>query len=348
MSTPRGRVVAAAYTRVAKPVLFRLDPERAHHLSLRAAAAAGHRAPARRALSALMAVDGPAGPGVDLWGLHFPNRLGLAAGMDKNGVAVPAWQALGFGHVEVGTVTAVPQPGNSQPRLVRLSSSGALINRMGFNNDGAVALAQRLRTDREQGLVGIPVGVSLGKSKITDVEFATQDYVASLAAVRDVADYIAVNVSSPNTPGLRSLQDAKPLRELLTALVASASGTPVLVKLAPDLSDAATDEALQVATDAGIVGIIASNTTLSRDLVHARDAARAQESGGLSGSPLTLRSRAMVARIVKTTDFPVIGVGGVMQVQDAAALLDVGAALVQVYTGLVYGGPSLVRGIRVL
>lgn len=268
--------------------------------------------------------------------------------MDKNGVAVPAWQALGFGHVEVGTVTAVPQPGNSQPRLVRLSSSGALINRMGFNNDGAVALAQRLRTDREQGLVGIPVGVSLGKSKITDVEFATQDYLASLAAVRDVADYIAVNVSSPNTPGLRSLQDAKPLRELLTALVASASGTPVLVKLAPDLSDAATDEALQVATDAGIVGIIASNTTLSRDLVHARDAARAQESGGLSGSPLTLRSRAMVARIVKTTDFPVIGVGGVMQVQDAAALLDVGAALVQVYTGLVYGGPSLVRGIRAL
>ncbi len=331
---------------MAKPVLFRLDPERAHHLSLRAAAAAGTFAPTRHALSALMALDDRAGPGVDLWGLHFPNRLGLAAGMDKNGVAVPTWQALGFGHVEVGTVTAIAQPGNPQPRLVRLPRSGALINRMGFNNEGAAALAERLRTHRKRGLVGIPVGVSLGKSKVTDVERATADYLVSLDAVCDVADYIAVNVSSPNTPGLRSLQDAAPLRELLTTLVAAACGTPVLVKLAPDLSDAATDEALQVATDAGIVGIVASNTTLSRDSLHARDAVQAAQSGGLSGSPLTLRSRAIVARIARITDFPVIGVGGVMQVQDAAALLDAGASLVQVYTGLVYGGPSLVRGIR--
>lgn len=303
---------------------------------------------ARRALAALMAPDRGQESAVELWGLRFPNRLGLAAGMDKNGVAVPAWEALGFGHVEVGTVTSIPQPGNPQPRLVRLPRSEALINRMGFNNEGAVALAQRLRRQRAAGGFGIPVGVSLGKSKVTDVEHATEDYLASLHAVRDVADYIAVNVSSPNTAGLRSLQDAGPLRELLTALVQSAAGTPVLVKLAPDLSDSATDEALQVATDAGVVGIIASNTTLSRDRLHAGDATRAAQSGGLSGAPLTVRSRAMVARIVRTTDFPVIGVGGVMRVEDAKALLDVGASLVQVYTGLVYGGPALVRGIRAL
>ncbi|MGB3595101.1 MAG: quinone-dependent dihydroorotate dehydrogenase [Ornithinimicrobium sp.] len=348
MSTLRGRAVSAAYSHVAQPILFQLDPERAHHLSLRTAEVVGSSAVTRRALAALMALDRGEESAVELWGLRFPNRLGLAAGMDKNGVALPAWEAMGFGHVEVGTVTSIPQPGNPQPRLVRLPRSGALINRMGFNNEGAVALGQRLRRRQAEGGFGIPVGVSLGKSKVTDVEHATEDYLASLHAVRDVADYIAVNVSSPNTPGLRSLQDAAPLRELLTSLVEAASGTPVLVKLAPDLSDAATDEALQVATDAGVVGIIASNTTLSRDRLHARDATRAAESGGLSGAPLTVRSRAMVARIVRTTDFPVIGVGGVMRVEDATALLDVGASLVQVYTGLVYGGPALVRGIRTL
>ncbi len=333
---------------MARPVLFRLDPERAHHVSLHAAQVAGSHALSRRALAAAMAPVPGGESAVELWGLCFPNRLGLAAGMDKNGVAVPAWEALGFGHVEVGTVTSIPQPGNPQPRLVRLPHSGALINRMGFNNEGASALARQLRHHRTAGGVGIPIGVSLGKSKATDVEHATEDYLASLAVVRDVADYIAVNVSSPNTAGLRSLQDAAPLRELLTSLVAAASGTPVLLKLAPDLSDAATDEALQVATDAGVVGIIASNTTLSRTPIHARDAAAAAQGGGLSGAPLTVRSRKIVARIVRTTDFPVIGVGGVMQVRDAQALLDVGASLVQVYTGLVYGGPALVRGIRAL
>lgn len=340
--------MSASYSRVARPILFRLDPERAHDVSMTVAHAVGQVAWLRRAVSALMALDGQGGSSVDLWGLTFPNRLGLAAGMDKNGIAVPAWAALGFGHVEVGTVTAVPQPGNPRPRLLRLPSSGALINRMGFNNDGAHALAARLGEQRARGLIGIPVGVSLGKSKVTDVDAATQDYLASLAAVRDVADYIAVNVSSPNTPGLRSLQDAEPLRHLLTALVAAAQETPVLVKLAPDLTDAAIDEALQVATDAGIAGIIASNTTLSRDALHARDIEHGSQRGGLSGAPLRLRSRAMVARITSTSDFPVIGVGGVMRVQDAEALLDAGASLVQVYTGLVYGGPALVRGVRSL
>lgn len=293
-----------------------------------------------------MALEASTTSAVEVCGLRFGNRLGLAAGMDKNAVAVPTWSALGFGHVEVGTVTAIAQPGNPKPRLVRLRDSGALINRMGFNNDGAGALAQRLREARARGLVDIPVGVSIGKSKVAPVHEATQDYLRALAHVRDVADYVAVNVSSPNTAGLRSLQDAEPLRELLTELVTAAQGRPVLLKLAPDLPEQAIDEALQVATDARVAGIIATNTTLGREGLATRDLAQGQQNGGLSGAPLTLRSREIVARIVATSDFPVIGVGGVMSVDDAQALLDVGASLVQVYTGLVFGGPALVQSIR--
>jgi len=285
---------------------------------------------------------------VDVCGIRFPNRLGLAAGMDKDGVAVPTWAALGFGHVEVGTVTAMPQPGNPRPRLVRLPDSGALVNAMGFNNAGAQALAQRLREQRDRGLVHIPVGLSIGKSKLTPVEHATQDYLRSLAAVRDVADYLAVNVSSPNTPGLRSLQDADPLRALLAEVVRAAVGLPVLVKLAPDLTEPAVEQALQVATDAGVSGIIAGNTTLRRESVHTGEAHLAAVAGGLSGRPLTERSRQMVRHIVRVSDFPVIGVGGIMTADDARAMLDAGARLVQVYTGLVYGGPALVRGLRTL
>ena len=285
---------------------------------------------------------------VDVCGIRFPNRLGLAAGMDKDGVAVPTWAALGFGHVEVGTVTAMPQPGNPRPRLVRLPDSGALVNAMGFNNAGAQALAQRLREQRDRGLVHIPVGVSIGKSKLTPVEHATQDYLRSLAAVRDVADYLAVNVSSPNTPGLRSLQDADPLRALLAEVVRAAVGLPVLVKLAPDLTEPAVEQALQVATDAGVSGIIAGNTTLRRESVHTGEAHLAAVAGGLSGRPLTERSRQMVRHIVRVSDFPVIGVGGIMTADDGRAMLDAGARLVQVYTGLVYGGPALVRGLRTL
>ncbi len=340
-------VTGTVYARLAKPVLFRLDAERAHNLTLRAATAAGEHAVGRRAVRAAMA-DAPSSAGVNLLGLRFENRLGLAAGMDKNARAVPTWSALGFGHVEVGTVTAIAQGGNPAPRMFRLRDSGSLINRMGFNNHGADALATRLRAHRAAGLIDIPVGVSIGKSKVTPVDRAPDDYLTSLAAVRDVADYIAINVSSPNTPGLRSLQDAEPLRELLSAVVGAADATPVLVKLAPDLTESAIDEALQVATDAGISGIIASNTTLGRDGLDPRDRKHASEAGGLSGRPLTVRSRDMVARICAVSDFPVIGVGGIMSGTDARAMLDAGASLVQVYTGLVYGGPSLIHDIRQL
>ncbi len=346
MQPPRLRIAARGYSAVAKPLLFRLDAERAHRLTVASASTFGRLAAGRFAVRALQGRSSSAG--VDLWGVHFGNRLGLAAGMDKNGQAIPMWSALGFGHAEVGTVTSVAQPGNPAPRLVRLPRSGALINRMGFNNDGAQALAAQVRADRERGLIDIPVGVSLGKSKVTPLDEATEDYLSSLRAVNDIADYIAINVSSPNTPGLRSLQDADLLRELLSTLVREAHGTPVLVKLAPDLSDPAIDEALQVATDVGISGIIAGNTTIARDLIDPSEREQSRQPGGLSGAPLTLRSRAMVARIVAGSTFPVIGVGGIMTVDDARAMLDVGAELVQMYTGAVYGGPGLVNGIRAL
>lgn len=334
-----------AYRRVARPLLWRADVETAHHGAVVAAQLLGATWPGRAATSLGGYAVGPAAPPepVELLGLRFPHRVGLAAGMDKDGRGVATWGALGFGHVELGTVTALPQPGNPRPRLVRLPESRAVINRMGFNNQGVHALADRLRAARAAGLVRVPVGVSIGKSKVTPVEDAVQDYLTSVAALEGLADYLAVNVSSPNTPGLRSLQDAGPLAELLTAVVGAAGRVPVLVKLAPDLSDAALDEALDVALAAGVAGVIATNTTLSREGVAPRERTRAEaEAGGLSGAPLTLRAREVVRHVAAHTDVPVIGVGGVMSGDDARALVDAGASLVQLYTGLVYAGPTLV------
>ncbi len=347
---PARRVVRAvartAYADLARPLLWRTDAETAHHGTVVAAQLLGAAA-LPRALTALagyaVGPGVPASAPVELLGLRFAHRVGLAAGMDKDGRGVATWGALGFGHVELGTVTARPQPGNPRPRLVRLPRTGAVVNRMGFNNLGVHAMAARLRAAREAGLVRVPVGVSIGKSKVTPVEEAVGDYLESVAALDGLADYLAVNVSSPNTPGLRSLQDAGPLTELLTAVVGAAGGTPVLVKLAPDLTDPALDEALEVAIGAGVAGVIATNTTLSREGVAPSERTRADaEAGGLSGAPLTLRAREVVAHVAARTDLPVIGVGGVMTGADARALVDAGASLVQLYTGLVYAGPTLV------
>ena len=339
------RVLGAAqrlgYRGVVRPVAWRLDAEQAHHLTVRGVDALG-RSPLTRALLAAGGAAVPRGRGVEVLGLRLAHRVGLAAGMDKDGRAVAGWGALGFGHVELGTVTARPQPGNPRPRLVRLPASRAVINRMGFNNEGVEALAARLRAARQAGSVRLPVGVSIGKSKVTPVDEAVEDYLASVRALTGLADYLAVNVSSPNTPGLRSLQDAGPLGELLTAVVRAAD-VPVLVKVAPDLTAPALEQAVGVAVDAGVRGIIATNTTLSRERVAAVDAARAAaESGGLSGAPLTLRAREVVGQVRRLTDVPVIGVGGVLTGADAAAMVDAGADLVQLYTGLVYAGPGLV------
>ncbi|HLS41547.1 MAG TPA: quinone-dependent dihydroorotate dehydrogenase [Ornithinicoccus sp.] len=348
----RSLALGAAYEGLARPLLFRTgggDAEAAHQRTLRLVARLAERPGLLRSVRAAVAAGGTP---VTLLGLAFPNRVGLAAGMDKDGVGLAAWAGLGFGHVEVGTVTAHPQPGNPRPRLFRLPRSRAVINRMGFNNAGVHALAERLRRVRAEGGTGIPVGVSIGKSKVTPVEEAVGDYLTSVDALHGLADYLAVNVSSPNTPGLRGLQDAGPLRELLTAVVGRtrelAGGlppVPVLVKLAPDLSDRALEEALEVATAAGVRGVIATNTTTSRDGVDPAEQHLAREQGGLSGAPLTHRAREVVRFVAERTDLPVIGVGGVMSAADARALLDAGASLVQLYTGLVYAGPRLVREV---
>ncbi len=328
------------FEKVVRPGLFRLgggDAETAHEWTLQRLAGISTRPAALAALRRRYAVSAP----VDVFGVRFANRVGLAAGMDKNGVALPAWPALGFGFVEVGTVTAYAQPGNERPRLFRLPGSEAIINRMGFNNAGAAALAARLAA---LGPIGVPLGISLGKSKVTTLDQAVDDYLTSYNLLRPYADYIAVNVSSPNTPGLRSLQDRSHLDALLTAL---AGTVPVLVKIAPDLTDPAIAELLQVCVDRGAAGIIATNTTLERGNLDPSDQSRAGEAGGLSGAPLTERARKVVHFVHQETGgtLPIIGVGGILDPDDATRMFDAGASLVQLYSGFIYRGPALVRRI---
>jgi len=336
--------------RAVRPVLFRLghgDPEVAHHRTLGWLAAVSRHPAALASVRTLLAADTAPRR---VFGITFPNPVGLAAGMDKDGVALPAWPALGFGFTEVGTVTAQAQPGNERPRLFRLPASRALVNRMGFNNAGAAALAARLAV---LGPLPRPLGISIGKSKVTPVENAVEDYLTSARLLAPHADYLAVNVSSPNTVGLRTLQDRGPLTELLGALTAASSAAsaagravPVLVKIAPDLGNAAIGELLQVCTDTGVAGVIATNTTLDRDGLATDDVTVGWEQGGLSGAPLTRRARDVVAFIAARTDLPVIGVGGIMTPDDGLAMLDAGAALLQLYTGFVYAGPGLVQTLN--
>ncbi len=346
-------MTGVAYRRVARPVLFRTgkgDAEAAHQRTLRVLSRLSR---SRRAL-ALLSAAGRSHPSPrTVFGVEFPSAVGLAAGMDKDGVALKAWPALGFGFVEVGTVTAHAQQGNPRPRLFRLVESESIVNRMGFNNAGAAALASTL--DR-LGPIGVPLGVSLGKSKVTPVEAAVGDYLTSLRAVYPYADYLAVNISSPNTPGLRRLQDRGPLDELLAALTAEAGSlawgrqqerpTPVLVKIAPDLTDDAIAELLQVCTDHGIAGIIATNTTIGRTGVREADAVLAAEAGGLSGKPLGARALEVVRFVTSHSDLPVIGVGGISTAQDGLRMLDAGASLLQIYSGLVFSGPPLITELN--
>jgi dihydroorotate dehydrogenase len=311
------------FERAVRPGLFRLgggDAEAAHEWTLRRLAALP---PA--ALGALRARYAVAAPR-RVFGIDFPNPVGLAAGMDKDGAALPAWPALGFGFVEVGTVTARPQPGNPRPRLFRLPASGAVVNRMGFNNAGAAALATRLAG---LGPLPVPLGISLGKSKVTPLAEAVDDYVESYKLLRDHGGYFTVNVSSPNTPGLRELQDREHLDALLAALVGE---KPVLVKIAPDLTEAAIADALEACLARGAAGVIATNTTLARAGLAPPDA------GGPAAAEAGVHRETGGA-------LPVVGVGGILSPDDAARLFDAGASLVQLYTGFVYGGPALVRSV---
>jgi dihydroorotate dehydrogenase len=327
---PVGRSGGGLYGRLLRPALFRLgggDAEAAHEWMLERLS--GRPGTALRPFRRMSTVDNPR----TVFGVRFPNPVGLAAGMDKNGRALRAWPALGFGFVEVGTVTWHPQPGNPRPRLFRHPERRAIVNRMGFNNAGAPALAARLAALRGAGVrLPVPLGISIGKSKVTPLAGAVGDYVDSARALRPYADYLAVNVSSPNTPGLRALQDRDQLTELLGALVAEAGGVPVLVKIAPDLADHAIGEVLDVCAAQRVAGLIATNTLLVRD-----------EPGGLSGAPLTRRALDVVTFVAKRSELPVIGVGGIMTGDDARRMFDAGASLVQLFTGFVYGGTALVR-----
>jgi dihydroorotate dehydrogenase len=289
------------------------------------------------------------GKPVQAFGLTFPNPVGLAAGYDKDGTAWRGLACLGFGHIEIGTVTLRPQDGNPKPRLYRLPQDHALINRMGFPGKGAEFVAGRLSRPRKSGLV---LGVNLGKNKDTPLEEAARDYLKLIGYFAPLADYLAINVSSPNTIGLRRLQSRRALEGLLTAacnqrreiIPTLGREFPLLVKLAPDLTDNELDNAMEVICNAGVDGVIATNTTLHREGVRGPMAAQA---GGLSGAPLRERSTQVVRKIYARTSgsLPIIGVGGIMNSDDARAMLDAGAALVQVYTGLVYAGPGLVRQI---
>jgi len=337
------------YRRLVRPCLFRLDPEHAHELAVRGLALASSPvlAPARATIRRLAGGAVRAG-GVRLFGIDFSNRVGLAAGFDKNGVAWPALAALGFGHIEIGTVTLHAQPGNPRPRMFRYPAEEAVINRMGFNNAGAAAMAEKLRRRPGVGRRAVPLGINLGKSKVTALDDAVADYLGSFALLAEHADYIAINVSSPNTPDLRKLQDEERLRELLAALQAAnhARGDgarPILLKIAPDLSYPQVDSALQAVTDYGLAGVIATNTTIARP----GPFAQVNEAGGLSGRPVRARSTAIVNYIARATAgrLPIIGVGGIDDPDSAAEKLDAGAALVQVYTGMVFAGPGLGRDL---
>ena len=326
-------------------VLSRMDPERAHHAAMILIRFAGVR-PVATLLRRFTAPSPVLRTRV--LGREFPSPFGVAAGFDKDAEAVLGLAALGFGHVEVGTVTATPQEGNLRPRLFRLVADRAVVNRMGFNNRGAAALAVRLRRARRRADRPV-IGVNIGKTRVVPTAEAVADYVTSARILAPLADYLAINVSSPNTPGLRGLQEPDLLRPLLEAVRAAAGTTPVLVKFAPDLTDAQISAVAATAVDAGMAGVIATNTTLSREGLRTElSRVAAAGEGGLSGSPLKARSlhALRVVRSAVPPEFCVISVGGVDTADDVAERLAAGADLVQGYTAFLYRGPMWARSIN--
>ena len=328
------------YERLVRPLLFSLEAETAHHFTIALLRRASHFDPALRALKRFTPPSKPR----TLFGLTFPNPIGLAAGLDKNGVALPAWAALGFGFIEIGTVTAMAQPGNPKPRMFRLPAQQAVINRLGFNNDGADVIAKRLRGLRQsQRWPAVPVGINIGKSRTTPLDRATDDYLYSFRLLRDFADYITLNVSSPNTPGLRELQEPAALSRLLHAIGSEPGPVvkPLVVKISPDLSRVELEEVLAACEENGVAGIIATNTTLD----HSSIPSELDEEGGLSGAPLREKSTALVRSIVANSKILVIASGGICDAKSAREKFEAGAQLVQLYTGFVYRGPQLLREI---
>ena len=325
------------YDHLIRPLLFQVNPETIHDLVM----------VGLKALSQVRVY-----PKHDprlartVFGLNFPNPIGLAAGFDKNAEVLSAWQTLGFGFVEAGTITAEPQPGNPKPRIFRLPEMGGLINRMGFNNEGADAVARRLEALKKAGRwPGVPVGINLGKNKVTPLEEAPQNYLKAFDRLFALGDYFVLNVSSPNTPGLRTLQGKAELNELLGTIMAAnrtkPAPKPLLLKIAPDLEWAQIDEILELVVSHGLAGLIATNTTLD----HSPVAAGRDQQGGLSGRPLRDRSTEIIRYVCKHLELPVIGVGGIFDADGAKEKLDAGAALIQLYTGFIYRGPALLGEI---
>ena len=333
------------YNLIFRLVFARLDPEFVHH-----AVVLGLRIASAMRLTSLGRLKEREAKVVEAMGLTFHGAFGLAAGFDKHAIMIRPMGDLGFSHVEIGTVTAKAQPGNEKPRLFRLIADRALINRMGFNNEGADAIARRLRRLRERNISKLPIiGVNIGKSKVTPVEDAASDYAYSAKLLSPFADYLAVNVSSPNTPGLRSLQEVAALRPILQAVIAESNGKPVLVKIAPDLDNQDIIEVAKLATELGLAGIIATNTTISRDYLKTDPSkVRAMGAGGLSGAPLKARSLEVlsVLKAVIGEGQIIVSVGGIETAEEARERLAAGATLVQGYTGFIFDGPFWARKIN--
>jgi dihydroorotate dehydrogenase len=326
------------YSRFLRPIFFSLDAEEAHDAVISLLEAGSSYPAAVRLLAGRAVTKCPR----TVAGIEFPNPVGLAAGMDKNGLALPSWEALGFGFIEIGTITALPQPGNPKPRLFRYPEHQALINRLGFNNEGAVSVATRLEGLHASGRwPGVPVGLNIGKSKVTPSERAHEDYLASFQRLHGLGDYFVINVSSPNTPGLRDLQSTEALGRIIRTLRdwEGSPHQPLFVKVAPDLAEEDLIAIVQLAEAEQLAGLIATNTTIDHSVIPSdRD-----QTGGLSGLPVRPRSLAALRTVRRQTKLPVIASGGISDAESAKERFNAGADLLQVYTSFIYQGPALLR-----
>ncbi|WP_419803318.1 quinone-dependent dihydroorotate dehydrogenase [Mucilaginibacter sp.] len=345
-----------------RPLFFAFDPEKIHHFVTQGLRYFNRIPGGKKLGHAVFTIENP-GLEREVFGLNFKNPVGLAAGFDKNAEMMGEMASLGFGFVEIGTVTPLPQPGNLKPRMFRLKKDQALINRMGFNNLGMDVVAERIKRYRQTSTSNFKpetsypkpqtpnllIGGNIGKNKITPNEDAASDYVKCFDRLFDVVDYFVVNVSSPNTPGLRELQEKEPLKILLQTLQQrnhkNGISRPILLKIAPDLSNEQLDDIIEIVQQSGIAGVIATNTTISREGL--TSAKNKNETGGLSGKPLTGRSTELIRYLSRKSAnaFPIIGVGGIHSAKDALEKLDAGASLIQLYTGFIYEGPGLVKRI---
>ena len=329
--------------------LFLLPPETAHKVSMKGLDIAAALPVFNTLLRGYFQVEDPS-LAKTVFGLHFPNPVGLGAGFDKNAAHLDALELLGFGFIEIGTVTPKPQAGNAQPRLFRLTDQQALINRMGFNNDGVEAIAKRLKERKASTQSNLIIGGNIGKNKVTENQDAWKDYCTNFIGLEEVVDYFVVNVSSPNTPGLRELQEKEALRKIFSELqLLNKYNKPILLKIAPDLEISALDDIIALTSEVKIDGLVSSNTTLDRSLLNPKNSASAKEmgAGGLSGLPLLNKSNQVLEYLYKGIGdrLPIIASGGIFKPADAKAKLEAGASLVQVWTGFIYEGPAIVKNI---